>query len=166
MNHRCQHAQSGCNYPEAQCVGLCIRRDCVEHTQKGHPKRYATASRNGVICKLHRWVFCETNGMTLSQIQGLVVRHKCDNPSCINPQHLELGTHTDNARDCIERGRRNDHKGTRNAAAKLDEAQVEMIRSSCKPNDATNGVRALARRLGVSASTVSMVLNKKRWSWK
>lgn len=54
----------------------------------------------------HRAAYCDAHGLALEDIKGQLVRHKCDNPPCVNPDHLELGTHKDNARDCIERGRR------------------------------------------------------------
>ena len=54
----------------------------------------------------HRAAYCGANGLTLEDIKGKVVRHTCDNPTCVNPKHLLLGTQLDNVRDCIERGRR------------------------------------------------------------
>src|SRR5579862_6803540 len=44
--------------------------------------------------------------------KGLVVRHKCDNPLCINVDHVEIGTHQDNVDDAFRRGRRSHQNGT------------------------------------------------------
>jgi hypothetical protein len=51
--------------------------------------------------------------------EGLMIRHKCDNPLCINPVHLEPGTPADNTRDMFERNRQADRKGINNGNSKL-----------------------------------------------
>ena len=80
--------------------------------------------------------------------EGHVVRHKCDNPPCINPDHLETGTKADNSRDMIVRGR---------SRRKLSTAQVAEIRQL-----ASEFSRAeLGRRFGVAACTVSQIVNNK-----
>lgn len=63
---------------------------------------------------------------------GLVVRHRCDNPPCFNPGHLLPGTPMDNVRDCIAKGRfrRSTKGGPSHHSAKLNEDQVRMIRAS------------------------------------
>ena len=62
-----------------------------------------TALRNGKFAswRSHRWMYSQTHELDSS----MVVRHSCDNASCVNPDHLGVGTHADNVRDKMERGR-------------------------------------------------------------
>ncbi len=57
------------------------------------------------MCFPHRVAYCEANGVTLEAIKGIIVRHTCDNPGCVNPDHLILGSHQDNSNDMVQRGR-------------------------------------------------------------
>lgn len=78
------------------------------------------------------------------------VLHKCDNPSCINPEHLSLGTHGDNMRDMISKGRRNT-KGEKASAAKITNKQAEKIRY-----DKRSGA-VIAAEYGVTKSTINKI---------
>ena len=78
---------------------------------------------------------------------GLHVCHRCDTPACVNPDHLFLGTHTDNMRDKVAKGR--ERNGDRNK--KITDEEVEEIRAS------TETVVALAGRYKVSQALISMV---------
>lgn len=87
---------------------------------------------------------------------GLYACHKCDVRSCINPSHMFLGTHKDNADDKVAKGRsgrvpNNKHR------ARLSLDQVKTIRSDPRCG------RELARAFGVSYSTISMVRNGRTW---
>lgn len=60
--------------------------------------------------------------------EGLCVLHQCDNPKCVNPDHLFLGTHMDNTIDKMSKGRQ--PKGDNHGRSKLTETQVEEIKLS------------------------------------
>lgn len=90
---------------------------------------------------------------------GLHVLHRCDNPRCVNPAHLFLGTHQDNMADMIAK-QRHAH-GERQPTRKLSKHQVRAIRwlAHHDPGPQTN----LAREFGVSASTVTHILTRQTW---
>jgi hypothetical protein len=75
---------------------------------------------------------------------GMFVCHKCDNPGCVRPSHLFLGTPLDNTRDSIAKGR--DYRGERHKWAKLTEKQVGAIRDQLA---AGASQASLAREYGV-----------------
>lgn len=88
--------------------------------------------------------------------EGLVVRHKCDNPNCINPNHLELGTHGDNVKDRMERGR--SAKGVNNGRAKLSEENVRYIR-----NDEIHSNKELSIMFKVDPKVIRDIKSFKTW---
>lgn len=73
---------------------------CISHDYKG--QRYATMHKNGKFTGVHRHVYTEMYGEIP---KGKVIMHSCDNPKCINPEHLILGTQGENIRDCVTKGR-------------------------------------------------------------
>lgn len=89
---------------------------------------------------------------------GLHVLHSCDNPCCVNPDHLRPGTDADNIADMIARGRGNPAIGDRNANNKLTPDQVRRIRS------AKGQPTAVSRAFGVSEATVRDIRAGRTWS--
>lgn len=92
---------------------------------------------------------------------GLFCLHHCDNPSCVNPAHLFLGTDADNMQDCLNKGRGARPFGEKHWGAKLTEEQVKTIRAR-----RIDGVRNtdLAKEYGVAHQTISNVTNHIRWT--
>ena len=98
---------------------------------------------------------------------GLVVRHTCDNPGCVNPEHLALGTQADNMRDKVERGRQ--AKGSRTGQAKLTEREANLIKQFLlrhPPRMGGGGGQCLflAGWFGVHISIVSAIGKGKIWT--
>ena len=102
---------------------------------------------------------------------GIVIRHSCDNPPCVNPLHLLTGTNADNTHDAMHRGRLATgersgtflhpelHRGERHGMAKLTEAGVRQIRERLKAERPV----ALAREFHVTPETIYMVRSRKLW---
>lgn len=90
---------------------------------------------------------------------GMQVCHKCDNPACVNPYHLFIGTHQDNMQDCKSK-RRGTH-GERNWKTKLTEKDVVAIRRRYSRGDIAQS--DLAREYGVQLPAISKVVTRHTW---
>lgn len=104
---------------------------------------------------------------------GMFVLHHCDNPACVRPSHLFLGTQLDNVLDAKAKGRTaiGDRNGSRthpealvrgedHGIARLTDAKVRFIRGNWPRLSMTK----LARKCGVAVSTISNVVNRVRWT--
>lgn len=134
-----------------------IQGECIEHNQKQDYGCTTFEGRTGV--RLHRVAYCKHHSVSLKSIDGLFVRHMCNNPRCINPEHLLTGSHRDNMKDMVVSGR--SLRGTRSHTAKLDEEKAELIRQDYKSGMMSQ--RALASKYGVSQSTINATVRGTRW---
>ena len=89
-----------------------------------------------------------------------MVCHHCDNPSCVRPGHLYLGTAQDNALDRSKRGRQQDQRGEKNPHAVLTASKVRRIR---RLKSKGIWIAEIARRVDVPAANVHHVFHNKTW---
>ena len=121
----------------------------------------------------HRYSYELANGPIPD---GLLVCHHCDNPPCVRPDHLFLGTPADNMRDKESKGRGvrvhgDAHfsrchpelvaRGEDSVQSKMKESDVRAIRVRCIAGETQ---RSVARAFGITQGHVSVIVNRKRWA--
>lgn len=117
---------------------------------------YAFIYQDGKEQGIHRVIYRECFGEIP---EGIVVRHKCDNPGCINPEHLELGTKAENARDAVERGR--NAFGEKNGRAKITNVEASMIKVMIR-DGMTNP--SIAAKMNINCAIVRRIRNGDTWT--
>lgn len=132
--------------------------DCWEWTaavnEHGYGVMRPEGQRSGPTVKAHR-VSLMLAGV---DVDGVVVRHSCDNPPCVNPAHLSVGTMADNSADMVSRDRH--PRGSRSGTSKLTERQVVEIRVRQAAGELH---RVLAAEYGVSRVTITNIVTGKTW---
>lgn len=109
------------------------------------------------IALAHRVAWALANDASIPR--GMLVCHRCDNPSCVNPAHLFLGTNADNCADKMRKGRQ--ARGERSGMAKLTASAVTLMRSLYAAGGCSQG--DLATLFRVSQPSVHSVLHSRSW---
>lgn len=127
---------------------------CTSHVPDLHG--YPTCKRNHKKTKICKVFYEEYKNTTVSK--ELCLCHKCDNRMCINPDHIFLGTKSDNSKDMVSKNRQ--AKGEGNKNSKLTEEQVREIKFGCTGMKYTE----IAMKFNIAANTVGYIKSNRLWS--
>lgn len=119
---------------------------------------YGICTINGKNYSAHRLAWQWANGIPVPE--GKVLLHKCDNPVCVNPDHLAPGSQQHNVSDRVNKGR--SAKGKNNGRAKLKKKDVKKIKNLRNKGWTES---AIAKLFGVGRSTISNILHGRTWNW-
>lgn len=124
-------------------VGTCLEWVRCLNTD-GYPRTSWKGSPNG---KVHRIIY---ELVYKVDVTGKIIRHTCDNPKCINPEHLLIGTTTDNM---LDRDKRDRH-----GASKVSNKEVKMIRDLYKTGNYLQ--KDLAFQFKINPRTISSIITR------
>lgn len=142
----------------AERIANADRSECWEWPFARMGRGYGAAWDGAKVVGAHR-IALQLDGVALADDQ--VACHRCDNPACVNPDHLFVGTQSDNIRDAVAKGR-HFHAGLRgedHGRSKLTETQVLAIRADGRPK------QAIAADYGMSRIQVSKIKRGAAWGW-
>lgn len=131
---------------------------CIEWTARRSPQGYGHVqlSKPRRTVRAHRWSWEIHNGAIPD---GMMVLHRCDNPPCVNPEHLFIGTGSDNIRD---RHNKRIARGEAVPNATLTPEQVRVIKARLRDGDSTY---AIARDYGMVHNAIWQIKSGKTWGW-
>lgn len=134
---------------------------CWEWTGSINESGYGKFRRTeGDTCYAHRFAKEMVDGPIE---EGMCVLHSCDNPKCVNPAHLFIGTKADNVKDMDAKGRsrRAGVCGEQHGMAKLDESDVKTIRAMKSDGESSAYIAGI---YGVCKDTICKIVSKRTWS--
>jgi hypothetical protein len=122
--------------------------DCFEWVMSRNAQGYGQKRIDGVLTRMNRLAAEMVHGPIP---EGMVVMHTCDNPPCVNPDHLVIASHRDNVLDKYRKGRGHKQKLTASDADEIRESRGKITQ------------KALAERFGVTRSTINDIQNGYTW---
>lgn len=140
-----------------------LSTQCLEWCGRTNKRGYGSVHFQGKERRVNRVAWMLHFGEIPARLE---VCHRCDNPSCFEPSHLFLGTHSDNMRDAAQKKRIVALRGKDHWNARLTNSQVRQIRRLYKTGPYYHGkltAKEIAARFKISKATVYLIEKRVRW---